>query len=59
MFIAVLLTHAMLLTGCTGRGGFLHLLKRKCLIFLRLIFNSCIRQKACVACGVFRSVFLI
>ena len=39
---------------------FLHWLKIKCLIFLWLIFDSYIRQKACVvAWGVFRSQYFL
>ena len=46
MFIAVLLTQARLLTGCTGGGGviFSTLIEKKVsFIFLCLIFGSYIR----------------
>ena len=54
----VLLYILRLLIHSTG-GNFSILIEKKVsYIFLHLIFNSCIRQKACVAWGIFRSQYL-
>ena len=61
MFMFVLLTQARLLTKCTALGNIFSTLieKKGSYILLRLIFDSYIRQKACVAPSPFRSQYFL